>query len=474
MSTKESTTNMATAAVIPQPKTNFLSLPGEVRNIIYRMVLTTQYSYDPVDRRFGRLETSLLHVNRKVRTESTAIFQGANIWIYANICASEADHTSLNKGVPHGPQRVPGLFRMWPPTLFIELEVRNETNNGQTSRRSYLLAGESIRLFVRWLWTVTSKDRITAGSRLEIPNRGSYLTLVLYKSLFHSRTKLQKICLEPFALIGTLGSIKIKGDIDPAVQQQLLKRMRSLFITAKSAIEIANDHLQRGDIARRCGDHLEACSMFDHGHGFVCHAAEYSLASSKISAGTFHPEEVRILVDLRNVLQSRLARALLYIGKFKSAKINATRMLAKRNITDVDRLNLTLCKGCAQRGLRDDEDDINLLVSSMEFEEFISILGQAPRACIRTYFETFPSTDKGLEAMWIKVAVGLGAATEDDLGAGFGEIHEAITRAQDELLQCSTRYRERLAGPASNLVNSMRSQLLLKRQKETLNRRSRT
>ena len=430
------------------------------------MVLTTPYTYDPVNRSFGKLETNLLHVNRKVRTESTAILHGANIWVYARICASESDHTSLNNNVPLRPRLSRGLLRrMGPPTLLITLEIRNETNNGETSvKRGYLLAIETFRLFLRWLWTVTSKDRIAAwkagistGSRVGIPIRSSHLSLFLHKSLFHSRTKLQETCLEPFALVGTMASIKIRGDIDPAVRQQLLKRMRSLFISAKSAIEIGDDHLQRGEIARRGGDYLEACNLFDHGHLFVFHAAEYLLASSKISVGT---EEMRKLSVLKNVLQSRTARALLYIGQFKPAKEIATNMIAGPRLTDVDRLSLTVCKGCARFGLWDDEDEG---ASPDELKQFISILGQAPHACIRTYFETFPSTDKGLEAEWMKVAVGLSAATESDPGAGFWEIHEAISRAQNELFQRSIRYQATLAGPPSYLVSASKRQLWPKR-----------
>ena len=469
MSTKDSTTTTATAANIPQPKTNFFSLPGEIRNIIYKMVLTTPYTYDPVRRRFGKLETNLLHVSRKVRTESSDILHGANIWVYARICASEADHTSFNNAVPRQPGIPPGLFRrMGPRTLSIKLEVRNEANSGETSlKRGYLLAIQSMRLFVRWLWTVTSKDRIaawkartTTGSRIELPIRSSHLSLDLHKSLFHSRTKLQETCLEPFALVGTLASIKIRGDIDPAVRQKLLKRMKSLFISAKSAIGIGNDLLRRGDIARRCGDHLEACNIFDHGHIFVYDAAEYLWATSKIGAAT---EEMRILSALRNVLRSRLARSLLYIGQFKPAKQIATDMIARFKLTDVDRLSLTVCKGCARLGLWDDECEENPIANSDEYEEFVSVLGQAPRACIRTYFETFPSTDKGLEAKWMEVAVRIGAAAEGDFGAGVWEIHAAITRAQNELLKFSTRYRATLAGPPSFIVSAMKEQLLLKR-----------
>ena len=469
MSTKDFTTNMATEAVTPQPKTNFLSLPGEIRNIIYQMVLTTQYTYDPVIRGFGQLETNLLLVNRKVRTESSEILYGANIWVHALICASEAVHTSLNANVPRPTVKCKGLLRrMGDPALLLKLEVKNEVNNGETSLKiGYFLTQESIGIFVQWLWTVTSKDRIKAkkarirtGSPIELPITSSHLSLCLYKSHCHSRTKLQEICLKPFALVGTLASINIRGDIDPTVQQKLLKRMKSRFRTAKSAIWIGNDHLQRGDVARGCGDHLEACNLFDHGHLFVCHAAEYLWAISKVEADA---EEMRILSALRNVLRSRLARALLYIGQFKPAMEIARNMMPGFELAYVDRLSVTLCYDCAKRGL-DGEYNENALPSSAAYDDFIFILELTPRASIRTYFETFPCTDKGLEAKWIEVAVGLHSINKDVRRAAFEEgVDEAIMRAQNELLRCIMEYQATLPGPPSNIVREFKRQLLLKR-----------
>ena len=469
MSTQDSTTNMATAANIPQPKTNFLSLPGEIRNVIYGMVLTTQYTYDPVRRRFGRLETNLLHVSRKVRTESTAILHGANIWVYVCLDTCTGDHVLFKKHVPLVSQRIPGLMRqgdtdIWPglsgyrenhvpwvsptvpgpmgyPTLTIGLVVWNDENYGGSKTRTskYILARESIRFLVHFLWIVTKRDPLVGpfGTPTGVEVNTSSLNLLLGTSIFHSRTQLQKICLEPFAWVGTLAMITIEGDIDPAVQQQLLNRMGSPFIMVESAIEIGNDHLQRGDIAQRCGDHREACDVFDLGMTYLLHA-EYSLVSYKLKKRIRYQNDVQALLDLRNILRSHFSRAVLCLGHFELAKKHAITVLHNPSITDVDRLNSTLCRICARRGLNEDHDDNGLT-------EFVSLLRQVPRACIRTYFETFPSTDEGLEAKWIQVAAGLGAE--------FGEAQEALTLAQDELLQCSGRYRGRLTNPASNSVS---------------------
>ena len=470
MSTIDSTTNMATTANIPQHRTNFLSLPGEIQNIIYQMVLTTQYAYDPVHRRFGRLETNLLHVNRKFRTECTAILHGANIWVYVCLDARASDHVLFQKLVPLVSQRVPGFMKqcdtdLWPglagypanrvpwvsprgpgpighPALTIGLIIWNNRRHGgiesQTSK--YILARESIRFLVRFLWIVTRRNSLTEGPFGAPEIRTSSLNLVLGTSLSHSRTQLQRICLEPFALVGTLASITIEGDIDPTVHHQLLNRMRSPFIMVESAIEVGNNYLQGGDIAQRCGDYREACDVFDLGIWYLLHA-EYSLVSYKLEKGIRYQDDVQALLDFRNILKSHRSRAVLCLGYFKSVKTHAPILLVNPRITDVDRLNLTLCNICAQRGLNEDHDDNGLT-------EFVSILRQVPRTCIRTYFETWPSTDQGLENKWIQVAAGFG--TE------LGEAQEALMLAQHELLQCSTAYRGGSVNPASNSVSLIR------------------
>ena len=473
VSTKDVTTNMATAANTPQPKANFLSLPGEIRNIIYRMVLTTQYAYDPMHRRFGRLETNLLHVNRKVRTESTAILYGANIWVYVCLDALTGGHYFFKKYVPLVSQRVPGIMKRcdtdigpglagcsadrvpWVsprgpgsigyPTLTIGLTIWYDDNHGGGESRTlkYIIARESIRFLVHFLWKVTTRSpfRRAFGAPGMVGIKHSSLNLVLGTSPFHTRTQLQRICLEPFALVGTLADITMEGDIDPAFHQQLLIRMRSPFIMLESAIEIGNNHLQRGNIAQRCGDYREAFDVLDLGVTYLLHA-EYTLVGYKLEKRICHQNDVQVLLSFRNILESHWSRAVLCLGHFEIAKKRATFKLRDPETTDVDRLNLTLCKLCAQRGLDGGHDDNGLT-------EFVSILRQVPRACIRTYFETFPSTDESLEAKWIQVAAGLG----EDLG----EAQEALMLAQDELFQCITQYQEDLANSTRNSVSLVKS-----------------
>lgn len=97
---------------------------------------------------------------------------------------------------------------------------------------------------------------------------------------------------------------------------------------------------------------------------------------------------------------------MLYSGFFKVVKEYATQLLGlPGHTTDVDRINLILCKRRAQRALSEDYDDHNL-------ERFASLLHKKPHPIVQTYLETFPSANNSLEAEWLKVAADLCTARQ--------------------------------------------------------------
>ena len=65
------------------------------------------------------------------------------------------------------------------------------------------------------------------------------------------------------------------------------------------------------------------------------------------------------------------------MGDYDKAMVFATIMFQPSDQIDVDRLNRGICKGCAQRCMRDDVGDDVLT-------ELFSILRQVPQASIRT------------------------------------------------------------------------------------------
>ena len=376
------------------------------------MVLTTQYAFHPDRNAFGRLQTALLRVNRKIHTEATDVLQGANIWIVARINMSEQVRLIFDPFVPTVSQKAPYCIRH--PALSIFLDVWNKSNNHETPRRvsQYVLARESIRYFIQLLWHVLDENGPSGQDTY------TSLWLCLGASPFYMRTKLQSICLEPFGLVRNLSSIVIDGDVESTTRQQLLNRMDSPFVTVESVLEIGREYIQRGDNAHAYGDHMEAHLIFIAGQEFLCHAGN-SLWQYMRSERLPRHGVGEALDAFLNVLKSRGARPMLHLGRFEDVKELATRMLAEGDISDVDRMNLTLCKGRAQRALNEDHNDHSLA-------ELVSIPLENPHAFVQDYFDAFPSATNSLEAKWVKVVADLGAAKQRSLQEADDELRLAI------------------------------------------------
>lgn len=395
---------MATQELIPQLKPKFLSIPGEIRNTIYRMVLTIQHRYNLHlgYGGYGRLHTALLRVNRQIHKEAIDILHGANVWIVARINTTEHVRRMVADEVPVLSPKTP--FHIRHLALYIWLDLSNGTNNHETQREmsTYILARESIDYFIGFLWMVTTGNPNGIGG----PYTRSSLRLSLGVSPFYSRVKLQSVCLEPFGQVRTLSSITIESGVEPTVRQQLLNRMESPFTTLESVLEIGNEYIQRGDDVHFRGDNFEAQAMFYHGRDFLSHA-RCSLGNYKHSMRIpLHSDDMQVLQAFRIVLGSRWTRSMLYLGFFEAVKKTVTLLLGfPGDITDVDRMNLILCKRRAQRGLNEEYDDDS-------FEGLAFILRENAHTLIQTYFETFPSAKNSPEAKWLKEAADLCTARE--------------------------------------------------------------
>ena len=210
----------------------------------------------------------------------------------------------------------------------------------------------------------------------------------------------------------------IDGDVQSTTRQQLLNRMESPFVTVESVFEIGREYIQRGDNAHAYGDHMEAHLIFIAGQEFLCHAGN-SLWQYMRTERLPRDGVGEALDAFLNVLESRGARPMLHLGRFEDVKELATRMLAEGDISDVDRMNLTLCKKRAQRALDEDHNDHNLA-------ELVSIPLENPHAFVEEYFEAFPSATNSLEAKWVKVVADLGAAKQRSLQRADDELRLAI------------------------------------------------
>ena len=138
---------MTTTHVSAILKPGLLTIPDEIRNEIYRMLLTTPYAYQQNTIKYAPLHPAILQTNRQIHTEAVNILHGENIWIIANINAGDW---------PPDAERVPTVSKKHAgnikhPALHIDFEMPITAETPQP-HVTLIMGEESIEGFLETLW----------------------------------------------------------------------------------------------------------------------------------------------------------------------------------------------------------------------------------------------------------------------------------------------------------------------------------
>ena len=216
----------------------FCFFPGELRKIIYRMLLSNRYAHEQGTPRFVPLHRSsrrpklaplhpnILQCNHQIYDEAINILHGENIWIIAKID-----------------------IRFW-PLVQEATQLRSRNNADSVVKFPALMIDFSIPVpveeppchvvvifdegriddFILGLWRISS----------DVPQRQNFeessLILRLCKTDFHTVSKLKSICLKPFDLVYGLQNFSVQSHTD-------LANLMEVFNRAESRPELAT-HLQ--------------------------------------------------------------------------------------------------------------------------------------------------------------------------------------------------------------------------------------
>lgn len=174
------TASMATTCVPTSPKSGFLALPGEIRNEIYRMLLTTRYTF-PNDflKTPLSLHPAILRVNRQINEEATNVLHGDNYWIIAQINIHQ--WPGANAIIPFVSRKDPSHIKY--PALHVKLDLLCESM--ATESTTLIMGVESLPFFLHEL-----RSRSVSGGRAD-DLKAAGLALRLYSSPFHSQQKLR-------------------------------------------------------------------------------------------------------------------------------------------------------------------------------------------------------------------------------------------------------------------------------------------
>ena len=231
---------------------------------------------------------------------------------------------------------------------------------------SYLakITGEDgIDDLLQTLWTSYAK---IAENHTELNVKAPSLHLTLFETPFHTKSKLQSICLEPFRLVPGSQKLTIHGQVDPACIKKILHRATSGLNDITQILEVSQAYLDRGDNEYFAGEPRRACAQYDYGVKFL----QYMY--TEVNAPGRAPPTTVLLSFLRTMhtMVIRSARAYLALGDHECAIKIGTPLVHLRRLrylSNEARVHATLCTARAHRALGDGHGESSLFEQALNF-----------------------------------------------------------------------------------------------------------
>ena len=343
---------MATTHVSAALKLNLLTMPGEIRNAIYRMLLTNQYTYPRRDLIRTPLYPAILRTNHQIHREAVNILHGENIWITAKV---DARHWPLiSKIVPKLSSRDASNIRY--PVLHIDFAMPIATEEPQLYV-TMIMDEMGIGHFIMFLWKLsTIKDTMKEFKTIS-------LSLTLYETPFHTCAKLQSRLVGPFGLVHGLRNLVIQSQLKPTWVKEVLNCAESGFKDLVHIRSVSQRFLDIGDKVYFAGKPRSAAGLYYYGR----HYLEHTL-SRRVDEAAHQSRPVADLFTLRELLYvmgSRCLRASLAFGNYKGIKTTANRMLRSGFLPNQRRAYLKLCVARAHRAMGEGEDESRLFSEAL-------------------------------------------------------------------------------------------------------------
>ncbi|KAL9119904.1 MAG: hypothetical protein Q9187_003543 [Circinaria calcarea] len=260
----------STTEAVSKKAVGLLDMPPELRNLIYQMLLTTEYTFKKASfmtRREARYELTpaVLRVNKQIYREARNILYYGNLWIFVR--ADEGiigKPGELRRDLPkvcRNPSKV-----VMQPALCIALSFLQPWQ--EIKPVNLVLGEESIEYLIDCLWTRKLR-RTNQGYSNYL--RHVHISLSLWGSKMCNRQQLQQRLLKPFFNVYGCGQITLKGTIEEQFGRQLCRRLLSIYPDNKELVEVGRGFLDKGDAAFAEGRFDEAYHKYCHAHKYIVH-----------------------------------------------------------------------------------------------------------------------------------------------------------------------------------------------------------
>lgn len=341
-------------------KSPLLGLPGEIRNKIWRILLTTAYAFkEPTsegDREAHyKLQPAILRVNRQIYHETRGIFREENMWI------------SFCIGLPRKPTyfvdeiaRLPVVSReglisfanakdryLGMRSHALNIFVAPEFDAHQDSNDYIMIMGpESLPYLLQLLFPIL----YTHHSRPIRPRR--MILLYVGKPVCFTRSRLQKEVLEPFLAARGFWWLSVNGNVDDTFLSSMRLQMEHPFQHDADLLKLSNDYLEKGDAAANAGLAKAASVCWEQGSDFTFFAGQ-----SYLDKNFPHIRHVYIhdrIASMLTAFDIRLARSFLKLRCYADVQRLTVSVLGRRRLSRANytaKVILVLCCALASLGL---------------------------------------------------------------------------------------------------------------------------
>ncbi|KAI9810529.1 MAG: peptidyl-prolyl cis-trans isomerase cpr6 [Pycnora praestabilis] len=347
---------------------HFLDLPAEIRNKIYRYLLTMEgegtiiakkgkdcepfqpgkfstnrggLPYELLSENYWDLEypinTAILCVNRKIYREASNILYDDNLWIIVTVNAKGFSKSLIEAGFPVISQHVPARIKN--PVLRVNL--RFPSLDGRGEHETFLIEEIVIVYFCRALWLTKGIRELHIDLQIN-PKLGGY-----------SASFLEEMLLLPFISVRGARKARISGCLNKEKAEIIVRAMMTPLLDYAEVEENVGNKISFGNAACRREEWTIASTWYMWGLIFLedC-LAVFEPMSFTIFVGGF--DKIKVLSVMACKMSSNLALARVKTHLYKSAIRNATYAIYYAETPGFHTAKALFRRGLAHIGLKDD------------------------------------------------------------------------------------------------------------------------
>ncbi len=353
-------TDLNSTTINTTNKCHLLPIPGEVRMIVWRMLLTTKHAFkeptcecDP--KAHYELQPAIRQANRQIYNETRGILSEGNMWIFLcvrmpNNPVCYVDETArlpvVSRGMCSERSEIKKCYHgMEAHALNISLKPEYRFSTADSNYHTMIMGPESLPYLIQLLFVMLYRDRSILTFLSNIAQ------LYVGSPARFTRSTLQKKVLEPFLVARGFDRVFLNGNIDDTFSSTFCVEMCKKWRSDMELLEVSDAYVKKGDAAAAAGLTKAASSYYEQGSDFTFFAGQSYI-------DRFHPQTEHVykhprMAAMLNAFDVRWTKMLLKIRCYADVRYLATSILCRPRqfrAKWTDKVQLILCYALASLG----------------------------------------------------------------------------------------------------------------------------